>query len=70
VIANQKYLKFGNEEEIEKAMSPAKAQRRQVKTVWHFDRKEKPFLDPSQSLGITALAPSLCALAPWRDKFS
>ena len=27
--SNQKYLKFGNEDEIGKTMSPAKAQRRQ-----------------------------------------
>src|SRR6266478_6511705 len=28
----------------------------------HFDRREKPFLDPSHSLGMTGLGPSLCGL--------
>src|SRR5882724_11798899 len=28
----------------------------------HFDRREKSFLDPSHSLGMTGLGPSLCGL--------
>jgi hypothetical protein len=28
----------------------------------HFDRREKTFSDPSHSLGMTGLAPSLCEL--------
>jgi hypothetical protein len=29
----------------------------------HFDRREKSFSDPSQSLGMTDRGPSLCVLA-------
>ena len=39
----------------------AKAPRAQRKMICHFDRREKSFLDPSHSLGMTALGPS-----PWR----
>src|SRR5919106_6386947 len=35
----------------------------------HFDRREKSFLDPSHSLGMTAIGPSLCALGVLADKF-
>jgi hypothetical protein len=33
VKPNQRYLKFGNEEEIGKTMSPAKTQRREVQRI-------------------------------------
>jgi len=36
--------------------------RTQRKILRHFDRREKSFLDPSHSLGMTALGPS-----PWRS---
>src|SRR5688572_19929325 len=35
----------------------------------HFERREKSFLDPSHSLGMTRLGVSLCGFAPWREKF-
>ena len=44
----------------------AKTQRRQVRIRCHFDRREKSFLDPSHSLGMTGIGPSplrLCAFA-------
>jgi hypothetical protein len=34
----------------------------QRKTFCHFDRREKSFLDPSQTLGMTGLGPSLGVL--------
>ena len=40
------------------------------KAYCHFDRREKSFLDPSHSLGMTGLARHLAFLASWRDKFS
>ena len=39
-------------------MPPAKAQRRQVRKRCHFDRREKSFLDPSHSLGMTGMGSS------------
>ena len=42
----------------------AEAQRN---TRCHFDRREKSFSDPSHSLGMTGLGPSLSVLAPWRE---
>src|SRR3990170_4079241 len=55
----------GGAEDAEGSDIPlAKAQRRQVrkrKTPCHFDRREKSFLDPSRSLGMTGFGPS-----PWR----
>jgi len=46
-----------------KKVSRAKAPRAQRSTACHFDRREKSFLDPSHSLGMTDLGPSLGALA-------
>ena len=48
-----------------------------VKTNCHFDPfgdaqgrlREKSFLDPSQSLGMTGLGPSLGVFASWREQF-
>ena len=48
-------------------MTPAKAQRGQVRKRCHFDRREKSFSDPSRSLGATGSARHLCALAPLRE---
>ena len=45
-------------------MPPAKAQRHQVLKKCHFDRREKSFLDPSHSLGMTGMGSS--PLRPWR----
>jgi hypothetical protein len=50
---------------------------RSEKTGCHFDPfdkaqdklREKSFLDPSHSLGMTRLGVSLCDFAPWREKF-
>jgi hypothetical protein len=39
-------------------MLPAKAQRRQVRKRCHFGRREKFFLDPSHSLGMTGIGSS------------
>ena len=41
---------------------PAKTLSSQRKTFCHFDRREKSFLDPSQTLGMTGLGPSLGVL--------
>jgi hypothetical protein len=43
-------------------MPPAKAQRRQVRKRCHFDRREKSFLDPSHSLGMTGMGSSTLRL--------
>ena len=43
-------------------MPPAKAQRRQVRERCHFDRREKSFLDPSHSLGMTGMGSSTLRL--------
>jgi hypothetical protein len=45
-------------------LTRAKAQSTPRKIPCHFDRREKSFLDPSHSLGMTGLGPS--PLRPWR----
>src|SRR3989304_6829362 len=55
-------------------MSPAKTQRRKgaKEEHCHFERREKSFLDPSRSLGMTGLGPStwrLCVFAGELPKF-
>jgi len=47
--------------DAEDSLIRAKTPRPQRKTRCHFDRREKSFLDPSHSLGMTGLGPS-----PWR----
>jgi hypothetical protein len=36
----------------------------------HFDRREKSFLDPSHSFGMTEVGPSLSVVAPLREASS
>ncbi|MGH7888756.1 MAG: hypothetical protein ACREPG_12905, partial [Candidatus Binatia bacterium] len=52
-----------------RGISPAKAQRREGKTNRHFERREKSFLDPSHSLGMTGSRLSLGVFAPLREDY-
>jgi hypothetical protein len=61
-LARTKIIHRPRKEDISRKACPERNRRSAKGARCHFDRREKSFSDPSHSLGMTDLRPSLCVL--------